>query len=199
MPDSNDIIFNSYGPDLFAVGSNLSTTLSDSSWWAGIYNFLVNAWEIYSILAFIVSGILIVGIIYAYLRFNQLSEIEMDRLLEAEAAWQEVYGDRGKDNDWRQIQKHIDSGRPNDWKLAIIEADIMLEKVLDNAGYAGNTIGDKLKSASPTSFTTLQDAWDAHLIRNKIAHQGADFVLTQRTAQEAIIKYQRVFKEFEAL
>jgi len=72
----------------------------------------------------------------------------------------------------------------------------MLEQMLDNAGYVGASIGDKLKTANPASFTTVQDAWDAHRVRNEIAHAGSDFVLTKRVAQETIIKYERVFREF---
>ena len=86
-----------------------------------------------------------------------------------------------------------------DWKLAIIEADVLLERMLDKAGYAGNTVGEKLKSASVRSFTTLDDAWRAHRVRNQIAHGGADFVLTQKTAHETIVLYERVFKEFHVI
>jgi len=75
----------------------------------------------------------------------------------------------------------------------------MLDRVLSEAGYAGNSVGEKLKSTSPQNFTTIQDAWDAHIIRNKIAHEGSDFVVTHRIAKEAITKYERVFREFGVL
>ena len=90
---------------------------------------------------------------------------------------------------------HIQSVNPNDWRLAIIEADIMLEEALDEIGLAGNTIGEKLKGASTQQLRSLDDAWKAHRVRNEIAHAGADFVLTQRIAQETINQYQRVFLE----
>jgi len=198
MPDENDIIFDKVVPDPVHLA-----TEGFSTWWqsggsdfSGIWSLLVNAWEIYSIIAFILSVIFIFGIIYAYIRFNQMAEIEMNQLLEAERLWQQRYGAGTGDNQWQQVQAHIKSINPNDWKLAIIEADIMLDRVLKDAGFAGNTVGERLKSASPTNFTALQDAWDAHIIRNKIAHQGTDFVVTQRVAKEAITKYQRVFHEF---
>ena len=91
---------------------------------------------------------------------------------------------------------HGNSDSPNDWKLAIIEADIILDDVLKQQGYAGNSLGERLKSISPSQLESLQDAWEAHKVRNKIAHEGADFVLTKRLAQETITKYQRVFTEF---
>jgi hypothetical protein len=89
-----------------------------------------------------------------------------------------------------------ESSNPNDWKLAIIEADIILDDILKKQGYAGNSLGERLKSIAPSQLESLQDAWEAHKVRNNIAHQGADFILTQRLAQETITKYQRVFTEF---
>lgn len=198
-PDDNDIVYNSFGVDPLALFGKLFSWFQHSNATSGLYNLIVNIWEIYTVLAFLASALFIFGIVYSFIRFNQLAEIDKEKMLKAERDWKEKYGARAKDSQWMQIQAHISSQAPSDWKLAIIEADIMLEKVLNNAGYAGNTIAQKLKSASPTSFTTLQDAWDAHLIRNKIAHQGSDFVLTQRTAQEAITKFQRVFQEFDVL
>jgi len=198
MPDDNDIVVTTYGPNFLAMWNSLTEKLSGGSGWDGFLSLLSSVWEIYSIIAFILSAIFIIGIVYSYIRFNQLSEIEVNQLLDAEKLWQQKHGSGEGGGEWQSIVSHLDSSNPNDWKLAIIEADIMLERVLDDAGFAGNTVGDKLKSASPTNFTTLQDAWDAHIIRNKIAHQGEDFVLTQRIAKEALTKYRRVFDEFGA-
>jgi hypothetical protein len=91
---------------------------------------------------------------------------------------------------------HSTSSQPNDWKLAIIEADIILDDILKQKGYAGNSLGERLKSISPNQLESLQDAWEAHKVRNRIAHEGSDFILTQRMAQETVTRYQRVFNEF---
>jgi hypothetical protein len=72
----------------------------------------------------------------------------------------------------------------------------MLDETLTNAGYVGQTLGEKLKSANPQSFTTIQDAWEAHKVRNEIAHVGSDFVLTKKNAQETLVRFERVFREF---
>ncbi len=198
MPDENDIVYNSYGPDLLGIvraiidavtGSNVSSD--------GLFAWFAGFWEIYSVIAFLLSALFILGIIYSYIRFNQLSEIEAENLLEAENIWKQLHGSASQENRrWKEIQKHVASGQPNDWKLSIIEADIILGEELSKSGFPGSTIGEQLKSAGTNGFATIQDAWDAHLIRNKIAHEGADFVLTQAMAKEAMIKYERVFKEF---
>lgn len=201
MPGDNDRNLDPWGFDPFgAVVDNFSNFLGgggvDGS---GLWATIVHFWEVYSVLALLASLVFIIGIIYSYIRFNQLSEVENNQLLEMERMWNEVHGGQTGHSEWQQIQSHVSSDNPNDWRLAIIEADIMLDRVMQEAGYAGNSLGERLKSASPTNFTTLQDAWDAHIIRNKIAHEGQDFVLTQRVAKEAIVKYQRVFSEFGVL
>ena len=90
---------------------------------------------------------------------------------------------------------HIASYSPSDWKLAIIEADIILDEILKDAGYAGTSLGERLRSISPERLRSLDDAWQAHKVRNQIAHGGADFILTQRLAQDTIKQYRRVFHE----
>jgi len=128
---------------------------------------------------------------------SQLRGIEDAAIREAEIAWAHTYGGaKSKNTRWEEIQRHAASENPNDWRLAIIEADILLEEALEKAGFVGASVGDRLKSASGTSYQTIQDAWDAHKIRNQIAHTGSDFVLTKKIAQEAIIKFERVFQEF---
>lgn len=97
---------------------------------------------------------------------------------------------------WEQVLKLIESETPSDWKLAILEADIMLEEVLDKMGYDGETIGEKLKSVEPSDFETLDSAWEAHKIRNSVAHEGSDFLLNQREAKRTIGLYKQVFEEF---
>jgi hypothetical protein len=85
----------------------------------------------------------------------------------------------------------------SDWRRAVLEADIMLGVMLSARGYAGGTIGDQLKGASPIQFGTLDLAWAAHKVRNDIAHGGEGFVLSARDTQATIDKYRRVFEEFD--
>ena len=96
---------------------------------------------------------------------------------------------------WQKVLEHTVSDNPSDWRLAILEADIVLEETLDRAGYVGDTLGDKLKNAEKRPFASLNAAWEAHRIRNAIAHQGQGFELTQRDARRAISLFEAVFRE----
>lgn len=165
---------------------------SDGGFWAALHTF----WSVYTIFAFIISAILIYGIIYSYIKFNELSEVLADKLKAEEERWKQAHDPDQGNRRWMEVEEHVHSNNPNDWKLAIIEADVMLEKMLEEAGFAGVTIADRLRSASGRSFGTIEDAWQAHRVRNQIAHGGSDFVLTQRMAQATIIQYKKVFQEF---
>ncbi|MGH7141230.1 MAG: hypothetical protein ACREGH_01165 [Minisyncoccia bacterium] len=97
---------------------------------------------------------------------------------------------------WERIVAHMSSGNVNDWRSAIIDADVMLDALLTERGFVGQDIGEKFQSASRGPFASIEAAWDAHRTRNRIAHAGADFTLSDREARAAIDGYRRVFEEF---
>jgi hypothetical protein len=99
---------------------------------------------------------------------------------------------------WKRVEGHIASDNPNDWKVAIIEADTILDEMVERMSYKGITLGERMKNIEKSDFNTLDDAWEAHKVRNAIAHD-ASFVLTEREARRVIELYRNVFKEFSFL
>ena len=58
-------------------------------------------------------------------------------------------GEGGSKNErWIKTLNYLFSQHGSDWKLAVIEADAMLESLMDQLGFKGNSLGDKLKSAA---------------------------------------------------
>ncbi len=102
----------------------------------------------------------------------------------------------GENPKWDIIQKHIASMNPSDWRMAILEADILLYEMLDQMGYDGDTIADKLKLVESSDFNTLDLAWRAHKIRNAISHEGSSYEMSYQQAQNTIELYKKVFEEF---
>lgn len=100
---------------------------------------------------------------------------------------------------WERILKNIESLNENDWRLAIIEADIMLGELLDKFSLTGESIGEKLKQIEKSDFTTIENAWEAHKVRNQIAHDGPAFQLNQRETRRIIDLYRSVFEEFKMI
>ncbi|MDP2676433.1 MAG: hypothetical protein Q8O83_01985 [bacterium] len=97
---------------------------------------------------------------------------------------------------WRAVEKRIKSDHPSDWKLAVIEADSIMDDLLKRMGYEGITMGERLKNIEPSDFEALQDVWKAHKMRNRIAHEP-ESAITKSEAEYAIELFKRGLKEFE--
>jgi hypothetical protein len=100
---------------------------------------------------------------------------------------------------WEHIRSKLLSESQSDWRLAIIEADIYLDRVLDTRGVPGDTLGDKLKNVSPDILPSVQIAWEAHKVRNRIAHDGADFALTMPEARRVLSYFEIVFRDLRVI
>ncbi len=100
---------------------------------------------------------------------------------------------------WNSIRSKLLSDNPSDWRLAIIEADIYLDRILDQKGFYGDTLGDKFKQITPDKLPSIQIAWEAHKVRNRIAHDGADFILTMPESRRVLSYYEIVFRDLEVI
>ncbi|HRZ30247.1 MAG TPA: hypothetical protein P5274_01075 [Candidatus Paceibacterota bacterium] len=101
-----------------------------------------------------------------------------------------------KNETWEKIVTLIGSDNPNDWKLAILEADKVLEMVVNTFAVPGDNMGDKMKNIERGDFEHLEEAWQAHKVRNRIAHEQ-NFHISQREARVAVDNYEKVFREFD--
>lgn len=186
-------------PGVYGSFLNLDLSFFDSlaiGSFAGLWAILAMIWNIYAILAYIISIILLIIYVYATIRWNEYLAVQAQLNRDEEALYDEYYRGARPNSRLEEVLAHSASDDPNDWKLAIIEADIVLDGLLKERGYAGNSLGERLRSITPSQLSTIDDAWEAHKIRNKIAHQGPDFILTKRIAEETIDRYRRVFAEF---
>ncbi len=146
-------------------------------------------------LIFLILFLLFV-IVYSYLEWKKIQE-KSDKHIESLIP-QEAPEER-ENKRWKHVQALIGSNNPNDWRMAVLEADSMLEDMTLAMNIPGDTLGERLKSIEPSDFLTLQNAWEAHKIRNQIAHQGSEFVLEYRVASQAIKNFESVFREFELI
>jgi len=100
---------------------------------------------------------------------------------------------------WAHIESLLEGASESEWREAIIEADIMLDDTLARRGYVGDGVGEKLKAIEPKDLGTLQDAWEAHKVRNQIAHEGSSFELTADFARRTVAHYEAVFRELKVI
>lgn len=158
--------------------------------------FLTQLWLWIIFIGYALSVIALFIIVYCTVRLFELRKRE-------EAFYSTVIAPPGANSGmhprWEHIQSLLEGTSPSKWREAIIEADIMLDDVLTKRGYTGAGIGEKLKSVDEAEFGTLQDAWEAHKVRNLIAHQGSTFDLSETVAQRTIAHYEAVFREFAVI
>lgn len=140
----------------------------------------------------ILAILLIAGIIYAWIRKKEIDSEEDKRY---ENYFVTHVPETPRNERWEKVEKLFASLNPSDWRLGIIEADAMLDDLLIQLGYPGETLGERLKNVNKNDFPTLQLAWDAHLVRNRIAHEGMNFHLTEREARQAKVNYETVFRD----
>lgn len=99
---------------------------------------------------------------------------------------------------WRHVTGHFARGDENSLKVAVIEADNLLDEALRLAGYRGANLGERLKKITSAELPLINEIWEAHKIRNRLAHESG-FRLDRGTAERALEVYQKVFQDLGIL
>lgn len=99
---------------------------------------------------------------------------------------------------WNRILGHLDSPREDDWKLAVIEADKLMDLALAQAGYPGDGMGERLANMGPGGLTSFDGVGWAHGVRNRLAHQ-VDYFLRYTEAKQAIGYFEQALNEINAI
>ena len=101
-------------------------------------------------------------------------------------------------NSWNAVQEHFFKGDENDLKVAIMDADKLLNEALRGAGVLGAQLGDRLKKLRPGQLPNIDDVWQAHKVRNQIAHEPG-FVLKRDLAERTLNIYEKALQDLGAL
>lgn len=105
-------------------------------------------------------------------------------------------GESGSKNErWMKVLTHLFSQSSSDWRMSIMEADAMLDELMGELGFKGENLGEKLKGTDQEKFRNLTIAWEAHTIRNRLAHEGLSYPLSQHEAKRVISLYEKIFRE----
>ena len=97
---------------------------------------------------------------------------------------------------WKQIL-HASQQGVLGRKMAVIEADKLLDNVLKSMMIPGETLGERLKMAA-YKYPKIRDIWSAHKLRNQLVHESS-FELSGREASRAIHDYEKCLKMLNVL
>jgi len=98
---------------------------------------------------------------------------------------------------WEEVEELIHKDSEAMWRVAIIEADKILDMVLKGMVMPGETMGQRLKVAC-YKYQKLRQVWWAHKLRNNIVHE-AHFKLTKGQARKAIRSFRSALKTLNVL
>lgn len=177
--------------------------------WDSIKEFIFAFLEFIKPVSIILSLLFLTGIIYCAIRTHAIfKEMEEKTHGAHEAGHAGAHSEPHVDatpheaaptaanKRWGEISTHINSQNPSDWRLAILECDIVLDEMLTKMSYHGETLSDKLKAVEKSDFLSIDKAWEAHRVRNAVAHEGSNFQITEREAKRVVGLYEEVFREF---
>ena len=99
---------------------------------------------------------------------------------------------------WKKIIKRLELGTESEAKLAVIEADDLLNEILEKMGYSGESLGEKLKQFKKTILPNLDEVLEVHKIKSDIVHDPS-FRLSFDQAKKLLEVYERALSNLEAL
>lgn len=152
----------------------------------------------FKLFASIISILAIALIIYCLVRLWEIRKEakEREKEMEVKIIEEETFTHNLK---WATVLEHANSDNPTDWRLAILEADTMLETASQRLPVFGETLGERLKKIDKGDLRSIDSAWEAHKVRNRIAHDGLDFQITKRDTARTISQFEEVLRELGAI
>jgi hypothetical protein len=108
------------------------------------------------------------------------------------------YGVKKLYKSWQKIKVRLESGLESEYKLAVMEADSLLDEVLKNLGIAGDTLGEKLEKVTEATLPNLSQLAEIRKVRNNIVHDPG-YRLSLDEARSAIDVYEKSLTDLQAL
>ena len=99
---------------------------------------------------------------------------------------------------WERVRVKMRDENESRYKVAIIEADNIIDDLIGRMGYKGENMGERLAGINPGQIENIEDLKKAHEVRNRIIHEE-DFRLTKEQAEEILGYYEAFLKYFQVL
>ncbi len=96
---------------------------------------------------------------------------------------------------WRRIMRHLKGDDVAQYKIAILKADRLAERVLTDAGYKGATMRERIAQLEAQKIGAAAALARAHAVCARVV-QEPDFMPTRAEAEEALAQYKAFFDDF---
>ena len=171
-----------YAPQVVATGHSAATAYSASLATLQFISVILS-------IAFL-AGTVYIAIKTGWLR-TRLDRID-DVIFKSNVAKKHI------EESWGDVERHFFSGDENELKIAVIKADTLLNEALREAGVFGKDLGERLKKLTVAQLPNLDNVWEAHKLRNRIAHE-VTLSLKRDLAERALTVYEQALEHLGAL
>lgn len=105
---------------------------------------------------------------------------------------------RKTEKEWRKIKTRLETEMESENKLAIIEADKMMDDILSQMGFKGRDLSEKLEKLTGESLPNIEEVKKVHKIRNDIIHDPT-YKLSVEETKKALLVYEKALTDLHAL
>lgn len=145
---------------------------------------------------FILTSVLLLGaIIYLLRRCSWLRRLIIEDM--GEFMNYRPYGSRKVEKAWKKVKARLDLGQESEYKLALIEADAMVDDILRRMDYKGETLKERLAKITSATIPNIDKLAEAHKVRNSIVHDP-DYHLTLEETKSVIEVYEKALSSLNA-
>ena len=170
------IVINKFFADFFV---NLVDFYLDKLWFLNFFGFIISA------------VLLWLAVFYA-IKLNIIDE--KIAAVEMKYFGLRDFGKRYSVKAWKTIIKRFKTNDETQIKIALAEADKILDEILKAGAYSGDNIEERLDQVTPEKISNSQELLEAHKTAAKAGEE--DFKITSHEAYEVLKIYERTFKEF---
>ncbi|MBU0476530.1 hypothetical protein KKB68_00770 [Patescibacteria group bacterium] len=99
---------------------------------------------------------------------------------------------------WDRITKRLGMGLEPEYKLAVIEADNMLEEILKKMGYGGKNLEEILTKLDRNILSNLGEVKEIREVRNNIIN-NSEYKITLEETKRVLDVYEQTFRNLRVL
>lgn len=108
------------------------------------------------------------------------------------------YGLRKMTERWLKTQARLETAQEAEYKLAVIEADSMLEEALKRMSFPGATADERLQNLSIAIVANVEEVQQAHALRNNVVHDP-NFRLSLDDAKKTLSAFEKAFQSLDLI
>ena len=147
-------------------------------------------------IVFIAVSLFLIGlIIFTLLKTSWLKYIFLQDT--TEILTYRPFGVKRIEKDWRKIVSRLNAGSEPEHKLAVIEADNMINEILKRMGYEGTSLGERLEKLTVATLPNIEEIKEAHEVRDNIVHDP-NYKLSLEETKKVLVVFEKALRDLEA-